>query len=40
MPFVQAGLKTMKQPYVMFGEYGESKIRHFHKLLQQWIDKP
>jgi nitrite reductase/ring-hydroxylating ferredoxin subunit len=40
MPHVQAGLKTMKQPYVMFAEYGETKPRHFHHLLQQWIDKP
>jgi nitrite reductase/ring-hydroxylating ferredoxin subunit len=40
MPYVQRGLKTMKQPYVMFGDYGETKPRHFHKLLQQWIDKP
>jgi hypothetical protein len=40
MPNVQAGLRTMKQPYVMFAEYGETKIRHFHALLQQWIDKP
>ena len=30
MPKVQAGLKTMKQPFVIFGDYGESKIRHFH----------
>lgn len=40
MPQVQAGLKTMKQPYVMFGDYGETKIRHFHGLLQAWIDRP
>jgi nitrite reductase/ring-hydroxylating ferredoxin subunit len=40
MPHVQAGLKAMKQPYVMFGDYGETKLRHFHQLLQEWIDKP
>ncbi len=40
MPEVQAGLKTMKQPHVMFADYGETKIRHFHELLQHWIDKP
>jgi len=40
MPEVQAGLKTMKQPYVMFADYGETKPRHFHKLLDEWIEKP
>jgi phenylpropionate dioxygenase-like ring-hydroxylating dioxygenase large terminal subunit len=40
MPYVQKGLKTMKQPYVIFADYGETKPRHFHKLLQEWIDKP
>ena len=39
MPFVQKGLKTMKQPYVIFADYGETKIRHFHQLLQAWIDR-
>jgi hypothetical protein len=39
MPEVQAGLKTMRQPYVMFADYGESKIRHFHQLLEQWITR-
>lgn len=37
MPEVQAGLKTMRQPYVMFADYGETKIRHFHHLLDEWI---
>jgi phenylpropionate dioxygenase-like ring-hydroxylating dioxygenase large terminal subunit len=40
MPYVQKGLKTMKQPYVIFADYGETKPRHFHKLLNEWIDKP
>lgn len=39
MPQVQAGLKTMRQPYVMFADYGETKIRHFHQLLNEWIEK-
>ncbi|MDG2112426.1 MAG: SRPBCC family protein [Actinomycetota bacterium] len=37
MPEVQAGLKTMRQPYVMLADYGETKIRHFHELLNEWI---
>ena len=40
MPYVQKGLKTMKQPYVIFADYGETKPRHFHKLLNDWLDKP
>ena len=39
MPYVQKGLKTMKQPYVIFADYGETKPRHFHKLLNEWIEK-
>jgi nitrite reductase/ring-hydroxylating ferredoxin subunit len=37
MPRVQRGLKTMKQPYVVFADYGETKLRHFHKLLDERI---
>ncbi len=40
MPYVQKGLKTMKQPYVIFADYGETKPRHFHELLEEWINKP
>jgi hypothetical protein len=37
---VQRGLKAMKQPHVIFADYGETKPRHFHKLLEQWVDRP
>ena len=37
IPRVQLGLKTMKNPEVVFGSYNETKIRHFHKLLAEWI---
>lgn len=37
IPKVQLGLKTMKHPYVTFSSYNETKIRHFHKLLEEWI---
>ncbi len=39
MPEVQKGLKTMKKPEVIFANYGESKPRHFHQLLAQWLEK-
>jgi hypothetical protein len=37
IPKVQTGLKTMKDPFVVFASYGETKIRHFHGLLENWI---
>jgi phenylpropionate dioxygenase-like ring-hydroxylating dioxygenase large terminal subunit len=37
VPKVQIGLKTMKKPFVDFASYNETKIRHFHKLLDEWI---
>lgn len=37
MPEVQQGLKSMKVPEVIFANYGETKIRHFHQLLDAWI---
>jgi hypothetical protein len=39
LPHVQKGLKTTREKTVVFGEYGESKIRHFHQLLDEWIEK-
>ena len=40
MPEVQKGLKNMRRPEVIFANYGETKPRHFHMLLDQWIAKP
>lgn len=40
MPEVQRGLKMLKNPEVIFANYGETKPRLFHKLLNEWIDKP
>ncbi len=39
LPKVQAGLKTMKNPEIIFADYGETKPRHFHQLLQEWINR-
>jgi phenylpropionate dioxygenase-like ring-hydroxylating dioxygenase large terminal subunit len=39
MPKVQKGLKAMKNPQVIFADYGESKIRHFHKLYREHMDR-
>ena len=40
LPRVQAGLRATKQRQVIFGNYGETKIRHFHELLERWIARP
>ena len=37
MPRVQRGLHTTRRKTVQFSRYQESKIRHFHKLLAEWI---
>lgn len=37
IPKVQIGLKAAKQPHVIFASYNETKVRHFHMLLDQWI---
>jgi hypothetical protein len=29
----------MKQPFVIFADYGETKPRHFHELLEEWVNK-
>jgi phenylpropionate dioxygenase-like ring-hydroxylating dioxygenase large terminal subunit len=38
IPKVQLGLKSMKNPYVTFASYNETKIRHFHQLLGRWLE--
>jgi len=37
LPWVQSGLKSLKNGEVVFGNYGETKIRHFHQLLKEWL---
>ncbi len=37
MPKMQIGLRTMKKPGVTFAIYQETKIRHFHTLLDEWL---
>jgi phenylpropionate dioxygenase-like ring-hydroxylating dioxygenase large terminal subunit len=34
---VQAGLHAMRAPEVVLARYQETKIRHFHHLLEQWV---
>lgn len=37
LPFVQQGLESGSLDEVTFAEYQETKIRHFHLLLEQWL---
>jgi hypothetical protein len=39
LPKVQIGLRTMKKPGVTFAIYQETKIRHFHSLLDEWLSR-
>lgn len=38
MPYVQEGLKSGAIEEVVFAEYQETKIRHFHMLLEKWLE--
>ena len=37
---VQKGLRTSRKRGLSFGVYQESKIRHYHSLLDQWLAEP
>jgi len=37
LPFVQQGLESGSMDEVTFAEYQETKIRHFHVVLEQWL---
>jgi phenylpropionate dioxygenase-like ring-hydroxylating dioxygenase large terminal subunit len=38
LPKVQRGLRAMQKPGVTLANYQEAKIRHFHTLLEKWIN--
>ncbi len=39
LPHVQQGMKSIKSGEIIFANYGETKIRHFHKLLRDWLSR-
>ena len=39
LPRVQLGLHATRKDFVQFGNYGETKIRHFHQLLENWVSR-
>jgi phenylpropionate dioxygenase-like ring-hydroxylating dioxygenase large terminal subunit len=38
LPLVQRGLKAQEQQEVIFGNYNETKIRHFWEHMYQWLE--
>jgi len=40
MEHVHRGMRATKKTHIRLGEYGETKIRHFHKLLEAWVARP
>lgn len=39
LPRVQRGLHLTKKKTTQLASYGETKIRHFHQLLEQWLSR-
>ena len=40
LPHVQTGMHTMARDYVQLADYNETKPRHFHMVLEKWLEKP
>ena len=40
MPFVQKGVHNLKIGVAQLSDYNETKLRHFHELLEAWIERP
>ncbi|TLS47007.1 aromatic ring-hydroxylating dioxygenase subunit alpha [Streptomyces montanus] len=39
LPYVQQGLKTLRKPGITLANYQESRIRHFNRTLDQWMNR-
>ena len=39
LPRVQLGLHTTRKEATVLGNYGETKIRHFHELLERFLER-
>jgi len=38
LPHVQTGLEAAQHTHVIFAEYQETKLRHFHALLEKFVN--
>jgi phenylpropionate dioxygenase-like ring-hydroxylating dioxygenase large terminal subunit len=39
LPYIQEGLHTTRKPGITLANYQESRIRHFHHLLEKWLSR-
>ena len=40
LPYVQEGLHATAKEHLQFADYNETKPRHLHMLIDEWIAKP
>ena len=40
LPLVQQGMHATAMENLQLADYNESKPRHFHMLLEEWINRP
>ena len=38
LPYMQLGLETTQKSHIQISNYNETKLAHFHKLLEEWIE--
>ena len=38
LPWVQRGIRSLKRGFVQLADYNETKLRHFHMLLDKWVE--
>ena len=37
LPHIQDGLKSMRGPGIQLARYQENRIRHYHRILDEWM---
>ena len=40
LPYVQDGLHATAMEHAQLADYNETKPRHFHMLLDEWVSRP
>ena len=40
LPYVQQGLHATAKEHLQLSDYNETKPRHFHMKLEEWLAKP
>ena len=39
LPHIQEGLKSLRAPGIQLSRYQENRIRHYHGILDEWMDR-